>query len=416
METKSKPSIATSIKTKAQAHAAALRHGQPGKKMRVVLVTGPDGALATIAYLAAMLRAANEHVGVLSQHYIQIDQERVNGSDQADVLGDASRLQATLAHMRRAGCRWALIEVPPVLPPHQFVGIEPAMLVVRRCGDAYLDAVTISARKAMVQLLLMRKPAHVVLNGDDPCSADELNVSPGELTMTYGTGHRAECRITRVQLHPKGAGVRVLIDHQTEVELATSATGKTAIYSMVAAATAAYLLHQPLESIKRGALDTDDTVAFSQFIPVARPYHIAYDTNSTPAGIAEVVETFKHFAKNRLIVVLGSPLGQPAGWRPTVGETAARAADRLIVTDGECAAHESPSRVREQLMQGVIQAEAEARTEEVPDRQTGIEKALSIARRGDIVLLIATTPRPYRQLGTERVVWSDKKKIEEILG
>ena len=98
-----------------------------------------------------------------------------------------------------------------------------------------------------------------------------------------------------------------------------------------------------------------------------------------------------------------------------VGEIVAEFADRIVVTDGEYVAEESAQFVRQQLLQGVATAGADARTDEVPDRERGLEKALSIARRDDTIVVLASVQRPYRQLGSERQPWNDGKKLEEQL-
>jgi len=94
---------------------------------------------------------------------------------------------------------------------------------------------------------------------------------------------------------------------------------------------------------------------------------------------------------------------------------AAKLADRLVVTDGEYTAEESATTVRQHFLQGIEAVGADARTDEVPDREAGLEKALSIARRGDTIVVLASTQRPYRQLGGERQPWNDAAKIEELL-
>jgi len=72
---------ASQITSKLKAHAAALRHGRPGQKMQVVIVAGRDGGAETIAYLAAILKAGGERVGIIAQDYIEIAGEKAPGPD-----------------------------------------------------------------------------------------------------------------------------------------------------------------------------------------------------------------------------------------------------------------------------------------------------------------------------------------------
>jgi UDP-N-acetylmuramoyl-L-alanyl-D-glutamate--2,6-diaminopimelate ligase len=407
--------VVAHFKTSVRAHAAAFRYGRPSRKMQVVLVVGQDGSVGTVAFLASILRASGAKAGVITQHYVQIGEDRVQGSDQADINGDAFRLQGLLAQIKRAKCKFALIEVPQELPAHQFAGLEPSMVIVRRCGDNYIDQMTITARLSMLSNILARHPEFIVFNKDDPCSGELSHLSGQEGVISFGTHTKAECRITNVELHPKGSVVNLLVDHQTAISLTTELAGHQAIYNAAAAASAAYVLRMPIEAIEKGVRSLPPQPGQFEYMTLNRPYQVVLDAAASPGGLAETLETLKHFAKNRLIVVLGVPLGTPQNALPQLGEIANTYADRLIICDGEYAAGQNPEAIRAQLLQGVAHAGGEATTEEIPDRQAAIEKATAIARRGDVVVVVAVTQHPYRQLGDERVTWSDRKIIEELL-
>lgn len=402
------------LKTTASAHAAAMMHRHPSRKMHVVLVIGQDGAVGTIACLASILRTAGERVGVITHQYIEIVDGHVDGSSKGDAHSNPFRLQSLLAQMRRAKCTYVLIEVPAELPVHQFAGVQPTMLIVRRCGDDYTDSITTTARIAMLDSVLARKPQFVVINKDDPSAQALAKLSAQEGAITFGAHHKADAIISNVQLHPKGSAVDVVIDHQTTVQLATELAGKQAIYNAVAAATAAYALRAPIAAIEDGVRVQPALRGACQFIPIQRPYKIAVDDVNTPGGLAETLEALQHFAKNRLIVVLSVPLETQESWCSVMGEITARFADRIIVCDGEYAATQSPQVVREQLMAGILLAGGEGKTQEIVDRKEAIDKAIGIARRGDIIVVACSTQRPYRQLGQRRSPWDDGKVIAEL--
>jgi UDP-N-acetylmuramoyl-L-alanyl-D-glutamate--2,6-diaminopimelate ligase len=409
-----KTGVITRLKTSVRAQAAALRHRNPSRALRVMLVVGQDGTEGTVAFLASILRATGQKVGVATQQYVEIGNERAVGSDQADISGDAFRLQGLLAQMRRARCKYALLEVPPELPAHQFAGINPTMVIIRRCGDNYGDQISASARVAMLSNVLGRRPRFVVYNRDDPAAGELSHLQGQEGVISFGTHHKAESKIVGVELHPKGSAVRLLIDHQTQMSLATVMTGKQAIYSAAAAASAAYILHVPIDAIEEGVLAQPQLEGQLENIPLQRPYELVLDTSVTPGGLAESLETLKHFVKNRLIVLFGTPLGARPSQLPVYGEIIAQFADRVVITDGEYSSIQSPQQMREQLLQGVTAVGGEAKTDEVADRREAIEKVISTARRGDLIVLAGVTKRPYRQLGTERLPWSDRKIIEEL--
>ncbi len=404
------------LKQVAKAHVAAASSGWPARQLEVVLIVGQDGTQLSVSLLGAILAASGRRAGIITQTYVEIAGERVNGSDQADILSDPFRLQRLLAQMKHAECSHVIIEVPPTIPEHSFVSLHPALLAIRRCGDNRLAGVDNVQRVAQIRRLLALSPRAVVCNRDDP-AFDQLKDSlrSGSGLMTFGTHERAECRIRGVTLHSAGSEVKLVIDHHTELQLGSYLSGKQAVYDMVTAAAAAYLLHVPITAIEDGIATFKIQTSHLQLIQTDRPYQMVIDDAVTPEGLAENLETLVHFAKNRVLAVIGANLAQPEAWRPVIGEVIAEAADRIVVTDGDYAAHESPQLVRQHLLQGIVAAGADARCEEVADRQTAIGRAMSIARRGDIVAILCSPKRPYRQLGSERETWDDQAVIDSLL-
>ena len=70
--------VLSRLQLKTRAHAAAIRYGKPSHKMKVVLVVGQDGAAGTVAFLASILRKGGSKVGVATQAYVEIAEERVS--------------------------------------------------------------------------------------------------------------------------------------------------------------------------------------------------------------------------------------------------------------------------------------------------------------------------------------------------
>jgi UDP-N-acetylmuramoyl-L-alanyl-D-glutamate--2,6-diaminopimelate ligase len=406
---------ASRVTSQLKAHIAALKHGRPGQRVRVIVVAGRDGSAETIAYLAEVLKTAGDRVGIITQDYIEIAGEKAPGSDQAQPIEDANKLNSLLAQMRGARCKYVLIELAGQLPEHSFAGIPLSMVVIRRIADDRLDQVSNTVAIVQLKKLARHNTGQLVLPRDDAAFNDLREVTSSELIISYGTDQAADSRITRVQIHPKGSAIDLNIDHQTDMQVATRHTGKQAIYSLAAATTAAYALHVPLDIIEEGVTKVPVLPANCEYLPVDRPYKIVLDNSVSPQGIAEVLETLKRFAKNRLIAVVGASLAQPSAWRSVVGEAVANAADRIIVTDGDWSESESPQAVRAQLLEGVARAGSEAATEEVDGRKEGIQKALSIARRGDTIVICGVTARSYRQMGSDRQEWDDRAIINELV-
>lgn len=402
-------------KTVVKAHVADWRFGHPSNDLYVILVVGQDGAAGTIAFLASILRAAGNRVGTITSQFVEIVDRRVEGSGKPGVSGDPFKLQSLLAQMRRAKCEYVLVEVPPELPMHQFTGVKPTMIVVRRCGDSYSDSITTAAQVSVLNNVLARKPQFVIINKDDPAAGDLARLSSQEGMISFGENHKSDCQIKNVQLHPKGSAVDVVVDHQTTLQLVTILAGRQAIYNAVAAAMAAYALRMEIEIIEQGVFNTEAHSGWFELVPVQRPYKLILDDSHTPSGLADTIEVLRHFTSNRLIVVYGPSLEVLPAWRQAVGEIVGKNADRLVICDNEVNVGHNAVEIRKQIMEGVAIIGGDAKADEIPDRKAAIEKALSIARRGDVVLIASSVKTPYRQMDKDRINWSDHKIISDIL-
>ena len=97
-----------------------------------------------------------------------------------------------------------------------------------------------------------------------------------------------------------------------------------------------------------------------------------------------------------------------------MGQIAAERADRIILTDEE-SYNEDPHAIRNQVREGIESAGASAKLTEIADRREAIEKALSIAKKGDTILITGMGHEQFRIVNGERLPWNDADVVREIL-
>ena len=67
------------------------------------------------------------------------------------------------------------------------------------------------------------------------------------------------------------------------------------------------------------------------------------------------------------------------------------------------------------ILTGIINGGGEPKTEEIPDRYEAIKKALSVARKGDSVVITGMGHEQYRIVQGKRLPWNDSEVVREIL-
>ncbi len=394
---------------------ANVRYGFPARDMFVVMITGTNGKTTTTSYIASILTAAGYKVGVCSTAYFEISGKRI-ANDSNFTVTNPFKLQAMIGQMRKAKIDYLVLEVTShALAQHRVWGIPCDVAIMTNLTQDHLDYHgTMEHYAAAKAKLFARKPKFIVLNRDDRWF-DFFNKFPaGEQKMTYGAHEEAESRITRVKLHKQGSEVRLVIDHKNQLSFTTQLPGKFNVYNATAAATAGYLMQIDTDKIEEGIEDVDSVPGRLERIDCGQPFEVIVDYAHTPDALENLLETLKHLTKNRLILVFGATGDRDRIKRPIMGEIAARLADRIVLTDEENYT-EDAAQIRAMVMEGIVRGGGEAKMEEVPDRHKAIEKALSIARRNDTVVVTGMGHEQYRIIDGKRQPWHEPTVIRELL-
>ncbi len=263
--------------------------------------------------------------------------------------------------------------------------------------------------------LFANQPKFMVLNRDDDWFDFFDKYQAGAQKITYGTHDEAEAKIDYVKLYKKGSEATVVIDHQTKLNLATALPGKYNVYNMTAAAAVAYLLGLKLTDIVEGVANLEGVPGRFERVVEGLGYDVVVDYAHTPDAMEKLLEAAKAITSNRVILVFGATGDRDKGKRPIMGEIAARMADRIILTDDESYS-EDPQTIRDEVMAGIESAGGEAKTTELGDRRQAIEKALSIAKKGDIVLITGMGHEQFRIVNGKRLPWNDGDVVRELAG
>jgi UDP-N-acetylmuramoyl-L-alanyl-D-glutamate--2,6-diaminopimelate ligase len=395
-------------------YALSARYGFPARNLRVIAVTGTNGKTTTASYLNEILKANGHKTAMFTTAVIEVAGEKMLNELNATVASTA-HMQQFFRDARNAEVDFVVLEVTShSLVQHKLDGVPIECAIMTNLTQDHLDYhATMEEYASAKGMLFAKQPRFIVLNHDDEWFPFFDKYDASEQKITYGTAETAEARISQVKLYKKGSEARVVIDHQTKLELATALPGKFNVYNMTAAAAAAYLFHVDLEAIAEGVANLEEIPGRFERVEIDKNFEVVVDYAHTPDAIEQLLEATKSITKNRVILVFGATGDRDKGKRPIMGEIAARLADRIILTDEE-SYNEDPAEIRRMVMEGIASANGEAKTEEVADRRDAIEKALKIARKGDMVLITGMGHERFRIVGGERLPWNDADVVREL--
>lgn len=392
------------------------RYGNPARNLRVIAVTGTNGKTTVVNYLNEILKEAKYKTAMFSTAQIEIDgQKRVNDLNRTVALTDD--LMRFYRDAKKASVDFVLIEATShALDQHKLSTTPVEMAIMTNLTQDHLDYhKTMEGYAEAKAKLFKMEPKYIVLNRDDEWF-EYFDVFPAAYQkITYGKSPKADARIDRVKLFRKGTEVDMVIDHQTKLELATALPGDYNAYNMAAAVSAAYVLNVGLKDIIEGVANLEGIPGRFDRVEAGQPFDVVVDYAHTPDGYDKLLTAAREVTKNRVILVFGSCGDRDKAKRPIMGEIAAHKADRIFLTDEE-SYNEDPQTIRDQVYEGIIKGRGEAKTIEIADRREAIKKALSVATKGDTVLITGMGHEMYRIVNGKRIPWNDAEAVREILG
>lgn len=392
------------------------RYGNPARDLRVIAVTGTNGKTTTVNYINEILKEAGLTTAMFSTALIEIaGKQKMNDLNMS--VGSVAQMQRFFRSAKRARVDYVVLEITShALHQHKLATVPIEVAVMTNLTQDHLDYhKTMDEYARAKSKLFAHEPRFIVLNRDDEWFDYFDQFPAGSQKITYGTHDEAEARIDKVKLYRKGSEARVVIDHQTKLDLATALPGKFNVYNMTAAAATAYILGIKRSDIVEGVANLEGVPGRFERVVEGKEYDVIIDYAHTPDALQKLLEAAKSTTKNRVILVFGACGDRDKTKRPIMGEIAANLADRIILTDEE-SYNEDPDTIRRMVYEGIEQGSGTGKTTEIADRREAIERALSIATKGDTVLITGMGHEQFRIVGGERLPWNDGDVVREILG
>lgn len=401
---------------KTRAKLLSARYGHPARSLKIIAVTGTNGKTTTVNYLNEILKQAGKTTAMFSTATIEVA-GYTRRNDLNATVANVRRMQEFFRDAKRANIDYVVMEFPShAIHQHKLAGVPIEMAIMTNLTQDHLDYHgTMEAYAEVKGRIFAGEPKYIVLNRDDKWFDYYDKYPAGSQKITYGTHKDAEAKIEHIKLYRKGTEATVVVDHQTKLELATNLPGEFNIYNMTAAVAAAYLLGVELNDIVEGVANLEAVPGRFERVGEGLPYDVIVDYAHTPDGLEKLLTAAKAITKNRVILVFGACGDRDKGKRPLMGTIAATLADRVFLTDEE-SYNENPDEIRHMIYDGIEKVKGGAmKTTEIADRREAIEKALSVATKGDTVLITGMGHEVYRIVNGKRIPWNDSEVVREIL-
>jgi UDP-N-acetylmuramoyl-L-alanyl-D-glutamate--2,6-diaminopimelate ligase len=390
--------------------------GSPSRQIPVIGVTGTNGKTTTGYLLASVLDAAGLVAGVMGTVSYRVGREEREASR---TTPEAPDVQQLLAEMIARGCRSAVMEVSShALALRRVDGMRFAAAVFTNLTRDHLDFHAdmeqyFAAKRRLFEML--DASATGVVNADDPRAAALVASCPRSLT--YGISQTADVMPGPFALDMGG----LTLDIRTPkgaVAIRSSLVGRPNVYNILAATATAVALDLPLEAVARGVRALPGVPGrFEVVSGEGDDVTVVVDYAHTDDALRNLLETARPLAAKRLVTVFGCGGDRDTTKRPLMGMVAARLSDIVIITSDNPRS-EDPARIVDDIRRGITPASGAGRQAEVwtvVDRAEAIDRAVSMASEGDLVLVAGKGHEKYQQIGDRVLPFDDVAVARDAL-
>lgn len=399
-------------------------YGYPAEKLFAVGVTGTNGKTSITYMVEAVLNELEAPTGVIGtvNHHLG---STVWPSELT--TPDALTLQKRLSEFIGLGAKAVAFEVSSHALSQNRVGSVAfdALIFTNLTRDHLdyhktMDDYFLAKEKLFFELpqkvkTTKVKPPVAIINFSDSYGP-KIRLAPGVKRISYGEVP-SDFQFKILKSNFSGI-VYELRAFNKNYELESPLVGRHNIYNSVAALAAGVVYGGTIDRCHAGLKDFLGVPGRLQKVKHSHKFHVFIDYAHTDDALVSVLAALgdvrlSQNLKNKIIVVFGCGGDRDKGKRPLMLKAALEGADHIVVTSDNPRT-EDPEAIIGDILAGVGQTEKSRISVEV-DRRKAIEKAISMAKNDDVVLIAGKGHEDYQIIGTQKLPFSDYAVAETIL-
>ncbi len=380
----------------------------PSQKIKLIGVTGTNGKTTTVTLLFNLFRTLGCHVGLLSTVENKIDNTVIPASH---TTPDALSLNELLNAMVEQGCEYAFMEVSShAVVQNRIAGIQFTGAVFSNITHDHLDYHKtfdeyIKAKKKFFDNL--PETAFALTNKDDKNGMVMLQNTKAK-KYSYSLLNVADFKCKILENHLNGLLLNIN-NHEVWVKL----IGTFNAYNVTAVYAVASLLKQDTVNILTTLSNLNSVEGRFQYVKSSGGVIGIVDYAHTPDALKNVLETIKDIrtGNEQVITLVGCGGDRDAAKRPIMANIACQYSNRVILTSDNPRT-EDPEEILNQMQKGVDAVDAK-KTLRISDRKEAIKTALTLAQKGDIILIAGKGHEKYQEIKGVKHHFDDMEILKE---
>lgn len=379
-----------------KAAMAAHKYGFPGKRMRVIGVTGTNGKTSTCFMIWKMLNVAGYKTGLMTTVAWGVDklEEQVEHMTTVDV----ETLNYRMKKIADLGAEFLVLEITShALVQHRVYGVPIEIAVMTNVTHEHLDYHKTFENYRDAKRMLFKMADFGVINEDDKSWA--YFAQDVKKYVTYGINNGI-LQAENITLKADGVRYQTIVSQQffdvnnvdnkiKKLEIKTQIPGKFTVYNSLAAVAVGIKLGLTKNEIEKGIYALDSVEGRMNRVKEGQKFEVIVDYAHTPDAFLKVFESVVPGKKARIISLLGGAGRRDESTREERGKIGAINSDIVIVTEDD-SRDEDPKIIADEFVKGA-EAEGKILGENLfveLNREKAIKKAIDLAEKDDIVLIL----------------------------
>jgi len=378
-------------------------YDRPQDELCLIGVTGTDGKTSTATIIQTLL--GDENCGYIGTNGVSCRGYYV---DNPNTTPDKGHLLAYFRAFLDRGCSAVALEASSEAFFYgRLKGLRFDAAAISNVTSEHLNThKTLENYIACKQQLFLQNDGPSVLNRDDGHFAEFREVA--RRVRTYGRDKVNDLWIKSCDLGARSTEL-TLVYGGKEYSFTSPLVGGFNVENLAEALLVCLSLGKSMEELLprvpllhvEGRMETVD---------LGQGYQVIVDYAHTPNGIQKLMNHVKTLGGRRIITVSGQAGGRDPSKRKFVGETIARNSDHCIWTL-EDPRNERVEDIAAMMSENIHDLD---NYETVVDRQKAIDKAIRMARKGDIVLILGKGSEESNVIRGEDVPYPGDIKCAEL--
>ena len=405
------PMIEVADARRSLALAAEAVYGNPSQQLGLIGITGTNGKTTTSWLVERALTGAGQKPARLGTVGFAFDGQSV---DSALTTPEADDISRYAARVRDAGGTHFVMEVSSIaLSLERVRGLHFKVAAFSNLTQDHLDFHGSLAEygETKAQLFTELAPEASVLNVDDPFGAKLAARAAGQVTRV---SKRPGADLFPKQVTVDARGIRGVFHTPTgDIALESRLVGEHNLENLLLALG---ILHASGVDLPRavralgeapqvpGRLERCDEAGDDLLVLV--------DYAHTPDALERVLVATRSLTQRRVVCVFGCGGDRDPQKRPRMGAAVGRLADYAYLTNDNPRSEE-PAAIARAVEVGL--REMDAKYEVELDRARAIERAISRAGAGDVVLIAGKGHEPYQLMGDQTLPFDDRIEARRAL-